>query len=1115
MDLNHNANRSAFHRAEAGSGNINNSNNNRNVDMISPATAPGEFPSTPTTRAGRKTHQQQQSNPKPPPATTRAFVTPSPTSSRGSFATTPMDNNDSDGLVEDNGRHRYDQKALGAVWQVNSNNSNNNKSTMPEKNAAVIRKNMSAGAAGLPPIRDEKTRARKERLVAMEQQEQMQHSNLRVPKLRPGTPDHTTSSPIDGPPLRHDRTAMLIAKEQQKQQHQNKNTHVVPPMTSVLKRRSTTMSSVSSTSSGSTEVTQNTGAARSSLASLQSSFALRQAAVDLALIDDDDDDEGGVGRFTSAYEDDVDSNRAVKTNGSKLTATAAGFKKRRAVRRATTGNGIPRPYSAIANSDNANVKRSASSNLEHCGIARRRRATVAVPYGTHLINSFGGNMIMAEAAEGTGNSHHSNGSSVGAHSVIRGRRAAKKSESEHGDDDDAVALHLASVASRQAQAASGLQFIPNNDDEEDITGVDVEDDTGKPKAVTTSADASTGTLSAHKNVKVASFSTHHASLSQRPALVDSTIMEEEDDDILDDDGDEFANAGPGDEVERPAVEVAQAGVPVLLQTPGAFAVEGMHGAGRANDELNEPFDSDLNHEDRNRDAAAIVINDPTLTDPNSALFIDEELAVNAELYNGDTAPNSGDVLDAHLHVVYEGQHLPEDEIGPSAKSIQRSRMIKFTVFSLAIGAIASAIAVGLSRPSRASANLPWQQVRVPTIEGWKQVGNNLTGPTDDDKSLYGYAIAMAGNADRIAIGVPGRDQGATKLLVGEVHVLDWNGTTWSSSASPIIGPGPDGQAGTSVAMSKNGKRIAVGSPFLAPHGGHVAVYEETDAYPKEWILVGQVLLGNSSKVGGGDSQFGSSVALSENGNRLAVGATMGEDKEGTGREDSGYVKVFQFQRGISNRWVQLGDTMYGEKPGDFFGWSLAMSSNGTRIIAGAVGSTAEGVGEFSGQVRVFNYGDEEDSWTQAAGAIGHSSAEDGVDIGHVRVFRFVETSEDDSEPAWEPLGQMLVGQSAFDSFGYSVSLSADGHVVAAGGPRNDEFSESAGHIQVFEMRPDTGESTWVRRGGNIGGSYDGRDLFGWSVALNSNGTRVAGGAPFSTFDGILSDVGTVRVYDVV
>ena len=265
---------------------------------------------------------------------------------------------------------------------------------------------------------------------------------------------------------------------------------------------------------------------------------------------------------------------------------------------------------------------------------------------------------------------------------------------------------------------------------------------------------------------------------------------------------------------------------------------------------------------------------------------------------------------------------------------------------------------------------------------------------------------------------------------------------------------------------------------------------------------------------------------------------MGEDDQGGG-VDRGYVKVFRLQdAGRGNHWVPIGGTIFGENPGDFFGWSLAMSASGTRIAAGAVGSTGGGVGEFSGHVRIFDFDDDQDAWIQvgssisglaafdsfgssvamssvgdvlAVGAIGHSNSEQGVDVGQVRVFHY---AGNDTTSTWEPLGQTLVGQNAFDSFGYSVSLSEDGKVLAVGGPRNDEFSESSGHIQVFELTSDGTAAGWIHRGSNIGGSYDSPDLFGWSVGLSSNGSRVVGGGPFATFDGRINDAGAVRIYDV-
>jgi len=218
-----------------------------------------------------------------------------------------------------------------------------------------------------------------------------------------------------------------------------------------------------------------------------------------------------------------------------------------------------------------------------------------------------------------------------------------------------------------------------------------------------------------------------------------------------------------------------------------------------------------------------------------------------------------------------------------------------------------------------------------------------------------------------------------------------------------------------------------------------------------------------------------------------------------------------------------------------------MSASGSRILVGGVGNQGE-VGEFAGHARAFDFDEDSMDWVQAGqsipglasfdsfgssvamskdggivaiGAIGHSDDNDGVDIGHVRVFRF---GTDDplapnTEATWHSLGQTLTGQSAFDSFGYSISLSQDGKTLAVGAPRNDEFAESSGHVQIFELEEAT--NSWTRRGSTIGGSFEGRDLFGWSVALSANGSRVVGGAPFYTFDGRVNDVGSVKVYDAL
>jgi hypothetical protein len=53
--------------------------------------------------------------------------------------------------------------------------------------------------------------------------------------------------------------------------------------------------------------------------------------------------------------------------------------------------------------------------------------------------------------------------------------------------------------------------------------------------------------------------------------------------------------------------------------------------------------------------------------------------------------------------------------------------------------------------------------------------------------------------------------------------------------------------------------------------------------------------------------------------------------------------------------------------------------------------------------------------------------------------------------AWVQLGQDIDGETAFDSFGFSVAMSADGSRVAIGGPFNDANSNASGHVRVYDL----------------------------------------------------------------
>ncbi len=57
----------------------------------------------------------------------------------------------------------------------------------------------------------------------------------------------------------------------------------------------------------------------------------------------------------------------------------------------------------------------------------------------------------------------------------------------------------------------------------------------------------------------------------------------------------------------------------------------------------------------------------------------------------------------------------------------------------------------------------------------------------------------------------------------------------------------------------------------------------------------------------------------------------------------------------------------------------------------------------------------------------------------------------DSSENWKQVGNDIDGEAAYDSFGYSVSLSSDGETFTAGGRYNGGNGYSSGHVRVYQL----------------------------------------------------------------
>jgi len=126
---------------------------------------------------------------------------------------------------------------------------------------------------------------------------------------------------------------------------------------------------------------------------------------------------------------------------------------------------------------------------------------------------------------------------------------------------------------------------------------------------------------------------------------------------------------------------------------------------------------------------------------------------------------------------------------------------------------------------------------------------------------------------------------------------------------------------------------------------------------------------------------------------------------------------------------------------------------------------------------------------------------DGIgsnDAGHVRIYGWGGTS-------WNQLGEDIDGEADDDRNGFSVSLSSDGSIVAIGAHRNDGNGDQAGHVRIYAWDG----ASWNQLGEDIDGEAAG-DWLGHSVSLSSDGSTVAIGASQNDSNG--SNSGHVRIY---
>ncbi|MEO0899494.1 MAG: T9SS type A sorting domain-containing protein [Bacteroidota bacterium] len=319
------------------------------------------------------------------------------------------------------------------------------------------------------------------------------------------------------------------------------------------------------------------------------------------------------------------------------------------------------------------------------------------------------------------------------------------------------------------------------------------------------------------------------------------------------------------------------------------------------------------------------------------------------------------------------------------------------------------------------------QVYKFTLIYYSRKGDRIKG--DSSEHLFGFAVDMAKNGNRIAVGSPINNYSGQMLVdSGYVNIYEWNQGDWQLMGLPIRARKLGDQFGYSVAMDKYGETLVVGIPADIPGGSETGSFAIYELQQGEWTQVGSDI--TDSQPG---THFGRVVDISQNGQRIAVGAPFHEVLPG---KVTGIVQVYE--KG-PNGWAPLGAPIEGLQDGNEFGSSLALSSTGKRLVVGA----PEGGGD--GQTRVFEWNGIK--WVQIGSTVS------------------------------PPTGRFRSGE--------DVDISGDGERIIIGTPQSYNFlpSLSDGYVQVRDLI----HGDWVAVGEPIISS----DQRGTAVSISSEGDRFA------------------------
>ena len=486
--------------------------------------------------------------------------------------------------------------------------------------------------------------------------------------------------------------------------------------------------------------------------------------------------------------------------------------------------------------------------------------------------------------------------------------------------------------------------------------------------------------------------------------------------------------------------------------------------------------------------------------------------------------------------------------------------------SAAVAAVLSAAVLGgvLSAQSQSRADSPGQLRQVAYLKASNPVedahfgcGGTLTGHA-------GNASAISADGSTLAVGAPHENSGAKGIngnqndhsvySAGAVYVFTRKGNAIAQQAYiKAASPGETANFGSSVALSRDGNTLAVAAYYESsaakgingnqddrsiPEAGAVYIFVRNGT---TWSQQAYIKASNTGNAAVGDAyaegdQFGYSIALSADGNTLAVGA-IGEDSNATGvngnqddnsANQAGAAYVFTRTGSTWSQQAYIKSTM--TRPNVLFGYSIGISSNGDTLAVGeydadrgkgALYVLTRSGGTWTHQARIqaengevqdslgYSLALSEDGNTLASGAADEDCLKPGINPPGCEHDQETNTSAGAAYvfvrngTTWtQQVFLKASNPGKEDWFGVRIAISGDGNTVAVGaqnedsaakginGKQDDDSASEAGAVYLFTR---TG-TTWTQHSYVKASNTRAGDEFGSSIALTRDGRTLLIGA---------------------